>query len=87
MTSLIDRLEERGFVRRQPHPTDRRGVLLTLTDAGRDIISSALNTRVKRLHTLADTLTDEELNQVSTALRKLLLVVDRPGDRREESAT
>ncbi|WP_323015447.1 MarR family winged helix-turn-helix transcriptional regulator [Devosia sp.] len=29
-TILLNRLEARGFVRRQPHPTDRRGVLLAL---------------------------------------------------------
>lgn len=29
VTTLIDRLEKRGFVRRQPDPTDRRRVLVT----------------------------------------------------------
>ena len=28
LTALLDRLEERGFVRRFPHPTDRRSVMV-----------------------------------------------------------
>ena len=32
VTMLVDRLERAGWVARRPHPTDRRAVLLTLTD-------------------------------------------------------
>jgi DNA-binding MarR family transcriptional regulator len=31
---LVDELERSGYVRREPHPTDRRGKLLVLTDRG-----------------------------------------------------
>jgi len=34
LTSLLDRLESRGWVRREPHPTSRRLVLVQLTDTG-----------------------------------------------------
>lgn len=34
MTSLIDRLEQRGHLERRPNPNDRRSVLLHLTPAG-----------------------------------------------------
>lgn len=37
VTSLIDSLERRGFVRRAPHSTDRRMLLIELTDAGRQV--------------------------------------------------
>ena len=33
-TSMIDRLERKGFVRRTPHPSDRRQVLVEMTEAG-----------------------------------------------------
>jgi len=33
-TSMIDRLEKRGLVRRIPHPSDRRAKLIQLTPAG-----------------------------------------------------
>ncbi|MBJ3783278.1 MarR family winged helix-turn-helix transcriptional regulator [Devosia sediminis] len=34
VTTLIDALEQAGFVVRQPHPTDRRAVELALTPKG-----------------------------------------------------
>jgi len=34
VTGLVDALEAGGFVRRLPHPTDRRATLVTLTDQG-----------------------------------------------------
>jgi DNA-binding MarR family transcriptional regulator len=37
LTSLLDRLEARGWVRRAPHPTSRRLVQLTLTETGRPV--------------------------------------------------
>ncbi len=37
VTSLLDSLERRGYVRRVPHSTDRRMLLIELTDAGRQV--------------------------------------------------
>ena len=37
VTSLIDSLERRGYVRRLPHTTDRRMLLIELTDTGRQV--------------------------------------------------
>jgi len=37
-TSLVDRLESGGYVTRQPHPSDRRSVLLELAPAGREAV-------------------------------------------------
>lgn len=33
-TALVDRLEKAGYVRREPHPSDRRSTLTMLTDTG-----------------------------------------------------
>ncbi|MGC4961959.1 MarR family winged helix-turn-helix transcriptional regulator [Gordonia sp. DT218] len=35
---LIDRAQEKGLVRREPHPTDGRRVQIHITDHGRDIV-------------------------------------------------
>ena len=35
VTGLVDALVETGFVKRNPHPTDRRATLVTLTPRGR----------------------------------------------------
>ena len=38
MTRVIAVLEERAMVRREPHPTDRRQVILTVTPEGRALV-------------------------------------------------
>src|SRR5215207_2709591 len=37
MTKIIGKLEERGLVRRTPHPTDRRQVIIAATEEGRAV--------------------------------------------------
>lgn len=41
ITSLVDALEEEGYVRRKAHPEDRRATLVEPTDAGREAIQRA----------------------------------------------
>ena len=41
ITNLVDRLEGQGYLRRVPHPTDRRTTLAELTPEGRAIIEEA----------------------------------------------
>ena len=38
ITRLIDRLEAKGLVRREPHPQDRRQVLCAITPAGAQLV-------------------------------------------------
>lgn len=42
MTSLLDTLERRGLVERHPHPSDRRKILVHLTDEARRIVDETL---------------------------------------------
>ena len=44
MTSLLDTLERRGLVERHKHPSDRRKVLIQLTDEAREIVDRMLPT-------------------------------------------
>ena len=49
VTSAVDRLEAQGFVERLPHPTDRRAVLASITESGRQraaAATTALNAEV-----------------------------------------
>jgi len=72
LSRLVDRLVERGLLRRHTDTTDRRGVRLSLTAAGRDT-----QRRIGRLHArgVAHALTSEldagELRQLETICRKL----------------
>jgi DNA-binding MarR family transcriptional regulator len=42
VTSLLDTLERRGLVQRRPDPTDRRRLLVALTDDGRALVEQFL---------------------------------------------
>jgi DNA-binding MarR family transcriptional regulator len=41
VTNLVDRLEQSGYVRRDPHPSDGRTTLAALTDTGRTTAEAA----------------------------------------------
>jgi DNA-binding MarR family transcriptional regulator len=41
VTSIVDRLEEQGLVRRHKHPTDGRAILAAITDDGRALVEQA----------------------------------------------
>lgn len=42
ITSRLDRLERAGYVKRSRHPEDRRGVLVSITEAGRKVFEQAV---------------------------------------------
>ena len=68
MTSLLDTLEGRGLVERHPHPTDRRKVLIQLTDEAREIVDRMLPTvHAAATEALAD-LTEREREQLIASL-------------------
>jgi DNA-binding MarR family transcriptional regulator len=45
MTRVIAVLEQHGLVARAPHATDKRQVVLTATDAGRDLVHASRRVR------------------------------------------
>jgi DNA-binding MarR family transcriptional regulator len=60
MTRVIAVLEERGLVRRAPHATDRRQVVLTVTAAGSDLVHRVRRRREAWLAQRIQELTPEE---------------------------
>ena len=60
MTRVIAVLEERGLVRRAAHPTDRRQVILTVTQQGRDLVQLVRRRREAWLAQRMQELTPEE---------------------------
>ena len=46
ITNTIDRLEAQGYVRRVPHPLDRRTILAEITDEGRSVVKEATDALV-----------------------------------------
>jgi DNA-binding MarR family transcriptional regulator len=59
-TDVVDSLEERGWVRRTPDPTDRRATTLTLTEAGRELVASIDDVRRRASEEVLDVLTGDQ---------------------------
>jgi DNA-binding MarR family transcriptional regulator len=70
-TSLIDGLERMGHVRRLPHPSDRRRIILKPTDRARREGRQAFRPLGDRLAQLVDSCTAEELIVIECFLRQL----------------
>ncbi len=64
ITRVIASLEERGLIQRLPHPTDRRQVVLNVTDQGRDV--------VRRLRKLREAWLAQRLRELTPAERAVL---------------
>lgn len=72
MTNRIDRLEHAGLARRYPDPRDRRGVLVRLTETGRERVDAALADLVERERELLAGLSPEQRQTLAGLLRRLL---------------
>jgi DNA-binding MarR family transcriptional regulator len=72
-TKRLDRLEQAGLIARTPDPDDRRGTLITLTEAGHALLDTAVDAHVANEHGLLSTLTEAEREQLAALLRKLQL--------------
>jgi DNA-binding MarR family transcriptional regulator len=72
VTSRIDRLERRGFVRRLADPDDRRGVIIELTDEGLAVVDAAVAANSASDRQLLARLEPDEIVQLEGLLRKLL---------------
>jgi len=72
ITSRLDRLERRGYVKRHRDPDDRRGVLVELTDAGREVLDQAVSANTGGEKELLTGLTKQEQKSLAALLKKLL---------------
>jgi MarR family 2-MHQ and catechol resistance regulon transcriptional repressor len=71
ITTAVQRLEKKGFVRRERNEGDARVVLVHLTDSGREAIVAAFASHAENLDTLFEQFTEEERNQFSELMRKV----------------
>ncbi|MFC8038487.1 MarR family winged helix-turn-helix transcriptional regulator [Paenarthrobacter sp. NPDC057355] len=72
LSRLVDRLEKRGLVERTTAPDDGRGVLLALTEAGRELQKTIGREHVRDIATLvAPALTADEQRELLRLTEKL----------------
>lgn len=87
MTNRLDRLEQRGLIRRLPDPDDRRGVLVELTEAGAAVWEQTVAAQAQKEAVVASALDPEEQAGLNELLRRLLHAFEEhhgpPGPKRE----
>ena len=75
LTRTLKTLEERGFIYRQPNPSDGRGVLLFLTDLGKQKRELTRNTVIRFNETIKNNISAEKLQnfmEVAETINELI---------------
>ncbi|MDR6170376.1 MarR family transcriptional regulator [Curtobacterium sp. SORGH_AS_0776] len=73
MTNRVDRLAARGLVARRTDPKDGRGILVSLTGAGRAAVDAAIADLLAAERAILAGVSDTEQDQLSGLLRRLIL--------------
>ncbi len=72
MTNRVDRLTRRDFVVRGPSPRDRRGVIVRLTETGRQTVDDAMADLLARERGLLADLSEGDQAALVATLRRLM---------------
>ncbi len=75
-TGLVNSLEEQGLVRRRVDETDRRAVMVELTEDGHRALAAITDARVEVLARYLGGLSDDERDSLARALPSLLRLVE-----------
>lgn len=72
LTVMVDRLEQKGLLQRQPHESDRRSLRVTLTKSGEKHFAKHHAFHVKLTEEIVSTLSLEEQQTFNKALEKVI---------------
>ena len=88
-SGIVDRLEARGHVSRQPHPTDKRRTVVAISATGRTEVLSQMRPMFEALVAADAKLTDQQrtvvegyLRDIPAAMRTLLCAIRTCSERR-----
>lgn len=71
MTYVIDKLEEKGFLRRKPCPNDRRVTYATITADGQTLMEEIFPKHREAIRSIFSALDSEEKQEMIRLLKKL----------------
>lgn len=71
LTSVIDRLEERGLVRRRQAENDRRSMMAELTDEGHQLFDEFFPAHSEHLRRKLEKLSESEMQEVRASLARI----------------
>lgn len=81
LTNILDRLQQRGLVRRQMSPTDRRSILVRLTPSGKRTAAQVNNALDRLDKALSDQLKPRDLVGLAAVVQALEAIVQPRRDR------
>ncbi len=74
-SGIVDRLESRGHVTRQPHPTDKRRTVVAISDSGRAEVLAQLRPMFEALVAADSRLDDGQRAVVEGYLRTIIAAI------------
>ena len=78
MTAMLDRLADRGYVVREPHPSDRRRIVVRLSDEGRDRIFIQVHGMAGEIVGISGALDAAERRSIVEYIDKLSAAIGTP---------
>lgn len=80
LTRILQTLEGKSLVTRQPHPTDRRKQLVTIAEGGRQLIADNMQESQRLNEWLLDSFGQDKLDELLDLLNELN-ALSRPSER------
>ena len=77
VTNCLDTMERRGLIRRLDDPDDRRGVIVELTEEGKQVWDKAVAAQAEKESIVATALGEKERRQLDELLRRLMNAFER----------
>ncbi|WP_423801563.1 MarR family winged helix-turn-helix transcriptional regulator [Neobacillus sp. SAB-20_R2A] len=71
ITYVVDKLEQKGLLRRSACPTDRRVIFAQITDEGKNLIQDIFPEHAQQIDKLMSSLSDSEKLEAIDLLKKL----------------
>uniref|UniRef100_A0A832H1B0 MarR family transcriptional regulator n=1 Tax=Oscillatoriales cyanobacterium SpSt-402 TaxID=2282168 RepID=A0A832H1B0_9CYAN len=71
LTGIVDRLEQKGLVRREVPPENRRCFIIVLTPKGHRLFEEIFPDHINYLKARLNSLSHEEIEQIQVALKRL----------------
>jgi len=72
VTGLLDRLEERSLIRREPDPVDRRAVVVRLEPAGQELLDGVYSAGREELVEVLERMDERDLRALNQGITALM---------------
>ena len=86
ITRLLDQMERKGWLIRDASPMDARRQIVTITDAGRAMVDATIPPISAQIDNGFGAMSDAEMKQLETLLKKLVLSLDPLASMTEAAA-